>query len=196
MSMWPFLICSAYTWYILLHEEAIHHGKLQCVTVNILKIRELYLQFKSNLLKFRKQYDLLAVFLRKLVPTCKIEAFSAAMFRKALYRKWPPLALSLSQYRALQGGVEPQYWRSVRAHQGWTWNYRRDSLALAKIRGFPKLERRPINQIFRVSRGKIAGSLQTCRFFIFRIFTVSLDNASVYTFTPHNTLCRMGLLFA
>ena len=42
-----------------------------------------------------------AVFLRKLEPSCEIEAYSAAIFRKVLYRKWLPLALSLSQYRAL-----------------------------------------------------------------------------------------------
>ena len=42
-----------------------------------------------------------AVFLRKLEPSCKIGAFSAAIFRKARYRKWPPLMLSLQQYCAL-----------------------------------------------------------------------------------------------
>ena len=42
-----------------------------------------------------------AVFMRKLEPSCKIGAYSAAIFRKVPYGKWPPLALSLSQYRAL-----------------------------------------------------------------------------------------------
>ena len=42
-----------------------------------------------------------AVFLRKLEPSCKIGAYSAAMFRKVLYGKWSLLTLSLSQYRAL-----------------------------------------------------------------------------------------------
>ena len=37
-----------------------------------------------------------AVFLRKLEP-----AYSAAILRKVPYGKWPPPALSLSQYRAL-----------------------------------------------------------------------------------------------
>ena len=41
------------------------------------------------------------VFLRKLEPSCEIGAYSAAIFRKVPCRKWPPLALSLSQYRAL-----------------------------------------------------------------------------------------------
>ena len=45
-----------------------------------------------------------AVILRKLVPSCEIGAYSAATFRKVLYRKWPPLALSLSQYRTLFHG--------------------------------------------------------------------------------------------
>ena len=43
----------------------------------------------------------LAVFLQKLEPSCKIGTFFAAVFRKALYRKWPPLTLSLSQYCSL-----------------------------------------------------------------------------------------------
>ena len=34
-------------------------------------------------------------------PSCKIGAYSVTIFRKVLYRKWPSLALSLSQYRAL-----------------------------------------------------------------------------------------------
>ena len=42
-----------------------------------------------------------AVFLRKLEPSCEIGAYSAAIFRKVPYRKWPLLALSLSQYREL-----------------------------------------------------------------------------------------------
>ena len=42
-----------------------------------------------------------AVFLRKLEPSCENGAYSAATFRKVPYGKWPPLALSLSQYRAL-----------------------------------------------------------------------------------------------
>ena len=41
------------------------------------------------------------VFLRKLEPSCEIGAYSAAIFRKVPCRKWPALALSLSQYRAL-----------------------------------------------------------------------------------------------
>ena len=40
-------------------------------------------------------------FLRKLEPSCEIGANSAAIFRTVPYRKWPPLALSLSRYRAL-----------------------------------------------------------------------------------------------
>ena len=61
-----------------------------------------------------------AVFLRKLEPSCEIGVYSATNFRKVLYRKWPSLALSLSQYHVylwisrLQRGVEPQYWRSIR----------------------------------------------------------------------------------
>ena len=42
-----------------------------------------------------------AGFLRKLEPSCKTGAFYAAIFKKVLYRKWPLLALSLSQYHAL-----------------------------------------------------------------------------------------------
>ena len=34
-------------------------------------------------------------------PSCKIGVFSATIFRKALYRKWPLLSLSLSQHRVL-----------------------------------------------------------------------------------------------
>ena len=41
-----------------------------------------------------------AVSLQKFVP-CEIIAYSTAIFKKVLYRKWPPLALSLSQYCAL-----------------------------------------------------------------------------------------------
>ena len=41
-----------------------------------------------------------SVILWKLEPSCKIKAYSAAIFRKVLYKKWPPLALSLSQYYA------------------------------------------------------------------------------------------------
>ena len=37
-----------------------------------------------------------AVLLRKVEPSCEIGAFSAAIFRKVPYRKWPPLVLSLS----------------------------------------------------------------------------------------------------
>ena len=37
-----------------------------------------------------------AVFLQKLEPSCEIGAYSAAIFRKVPYRKWPPLALSSS----------------------------------------------------------------------------------------------------
>ena len=42
-----------------------------------------------------------AVFLQKLEPACKIGAYSTVFLERVLYRKWPPLALSLSQYRAL-----------------------------------------------------------------------------------------------
>ena len=42
-----------------------------------------------------------AVFLRKLEPSCEIGAYSAAILRRVLFGKWLPLALSLSQYRAL-----------------------------------------------------------------------------------------------
>ena len=42
-----------------------------------------------------------SVFVRKLEPSCEIGAYSAAIFRKVPYRKWPPLALSWSQCRAL-----------------------------------------------------------------------------------------------
>ena len=41
------------------------------------------------------------VFLRKLEPSCEIGAYSADILRKVPYGKWPPLALSSSQYRAL-----------------------------------------------------------------------------------------------
>jgi len=89
-------------------------------TVNILKIHEIFVHFKSYLLKFRGNMNFFAVFLQKLEPSCEIGAYSAAIFRKVLYRKWPPLALSLSPYPVylgisrLQRGAEPQYWRSVR----------------------------------------------------------------------------------
>ena len=60
-----------------------------------------------------------AVFLRKIEPSCEIGAYSAAIFRKVPYRKWPPLALSWSVFCAIRGyyvyrGVEPQYWRRDR----------------------------------------------------------------------------------
>ena len=42
-----------------------------------------------------------AVFLQKLEPSCKIGAYFAVILGKVLYRKWPPLAFSLAQYRAL-----------------------------------------------------------------------------------------------
>ena len=42
-----------------------------------------------------------AVLLQKLEPSCEIRAYSAALSGRVLYRKWPPLVLSLSQYRAL-----------------------------------------------------------------------------------------------
>ena len=42
-----------------------------------------------------------AFFLRKLEPSCEIGVYSVAILGRVLYRKWPPLALSLSQYRAL-----------------------------------------------------------------------------------------------
>ena len=56
----------------------------------------------------------LAVLLQKLEHSCKIGAFSAAIFRKALYRKWLRQALrnSIMHYLRIscqQGGVEPQY---------------------------------------------------------------------------------------
>ena len=46
-----------------------------------------------------------AVFLRKLETSCDIGAYSAAIFKKVLYKKWPPLALTLSQYRALFANI-------------------------------------------------------------------------------------------
>ena len=57
-----------------------------------------------------------AVFLQKLEPSCKIGAYSAAIFKKALYRKWPLLTLSsscdsimhYSRISRLQRAVEPQ----------------------------------------------------------------------------------------
>ena len=61
-----------------------------------------------------------AVFLRKLEPSGEIGAYSAAIFRKVLYKKWLLLALSLSQYRVLYVGITstkrcgPQNWRSIR----------------------------------------------------------------------------------
>ena len=70
-------------------------------TVNTLKIRELFVHFKSYLLKLGGNINFFAFFLRKLEPSCKIGEYSAAIFRKVLYRKCPPLTLSLSQYRAL-----------------------------------------------------------------------------------------------
>ena len=42
-----------------------------------------------------------AVILQKLEPSCEIGVHFAAILRKVLYRKWPLLALFLSQYRAL-----------------------------------------------------------------------------------------------
>ena len=36
-----------------------------------------------------------------LLSSCESGAYSAAILRKFLHRKWPLLALSLSQYRAL-----------------------------------------------------------------------------------------------
>ena len=35
-----------------------------------------------------------AVSLQKFEPSCEIIPYSTAIFRKVLYRKWPPLALS------------------------------------------------------------------------------------------------------
>ena len=55
-----------------------------------------------------------AVFLRKLEPSCKMGVYSAAIFRKVLYRKWPPLPLfchSIMRYlriSCLQRGVDPR----------------------------------------------------------------------------------------
>ena len=46
-----------------------------------------------------------AVSLQKFVPSCEIIPYSTAISRKVLYRKWPPLALSLSQYCALFADV-------------------------------------------------------------------------------------------
>ena len=60
-----------------------------------------------------------AVFLQKLEPSCEIGSYSAAIIRKVLYRKWPPLALlchsivHYSRISYLQRGVKPQYLRSV-----------------------------------------------------------------------------------
>ena len=50
----------------------------------------------------------------------KIGGVPYCLFWKALWIKWPPLVLSLSQYLALlryhvyKGGVEPQYWSGFR----------------------------------------------------------------------------------
>ena len=57
--------------------------------------------------------------LRKLEPSCKMGSYSAAIIRKVLYRKWPPLALlchsivHYSRISHLQRGVKPEYLRSV-----------------------------------------------------------------------------------
>ena len=59
------------------------------------------MHFKSYFLKFRRQYKVLCCLLANLQPSCEIGVFSVAIFRKVLYRKWPPLALSLSQYHTL-----------------------------------------------------------------------------------------------
>ena len=66
----------------------------------------------------------LAVFLQKLEPSCKIGPFSVAIFRKVLYRKWLPLALSVSHYRALFADIilRGGDWRIIRAHQAWKQN--------------------------------------------------------------------------
>ena len=86
-----------------------------------------------------------AVFMQKLAPPCNIGAFSAAIFRKALFRKWPPLVLSLSQYLALfvdimstrRCGTPVLEKRSCSSSM--EVKSRRYNLTLAKIRGFPEL---------------------------------------------------------
>ena len=55
-------------------------------TVNILKICELFVHFKSYLLKFRRQFELLSCLCAKIRAFCEIGGNSAAIFRKAPYR--------------------------------------------------------------------------------------------------------------
>ena len=66
----------------------------------------------------------LIVFLQNFEPSCEIRAFYVAIFRKVLYRKWLPLALSVSQYHALFADIilRGGDWRIIRAHQAWKQN--------------------------------------------------------------------------
>ena len=57
-----------------------------------------------------------AVFLQKLEPSCEIGACYAAIFKKVLYRKWPPLALFLSQYHALFADITFVRYNTVVRH--------------------------------------------------------------------------------
>ena len=69
-----------------------------CTVISTVKICALFVQFKSYYLKFRRQYKLLCCLLVKLKAflwNCEIGVYSAAIFRKVLYREWPPLVLSL-----------------------------------------------------------------------------------------------------
>ena len=69
------------------------HARYYAQTVNILKFRKFFVHFKSYLLKFRRQYELLCCLL------AKIRAFLRNW--RVPYGKCPPLAVSLSQHHAL-----------------------------------------------------------------------------------------------
>ena len=90
-----------------------------CITVNILKIRELFVHFKSYLLKFRRQYELLCCLRAKIRAFAKLECTLPPFlgrFRIENGRCWRCLQChSFVRYlriSRLQRGVEPQYWRA------------------------------------------------------------------------------------
>ena len=70
-------------------------------TVNILTFCKLFVHFKSYLLKFRRQYELLCCLLVKIRAFLRNWSILCRHFRRVPYGKWSPLALSLSHYHAL-----------------------------------------------------------------------------------------------
>ena len=63
-----------------------------------------FVHVKSHLLKFRRQYELLCYLLAKISAFLReIGVHIASIFRTVPYRKWPPLALSLSVSCVIRG---------------------------------------------------------------------------------------------